>query len=749
MNKISAWTAVAKEIFATKHLPCVWSKEIKNFKFNVYNGGESLWVIVRWPGEAQTALRVVYSPGDNLIIEKMEEEENGICFFLQSIIGHYTAKLQFPEDDTAFIRYTTTLQPYTSLLIPWWPRDIIPLGKDGNSSGNIHIMQQGTRSGLLYMNMTEPETGAIFYFQNLTALNNYFSDTETSAADVVSGEWHECGFSLPSTKKPLQALKKYIISDAFVILSTEMPANDFDRAKQFLNLLAAVYVHLPKPETKYYDWPSIVQKTLHDITNNSGCWSHVKGKSYLNAYVSDYATPPEIMVQLAVLLPLLDYVQWSKKDVPLVKNIESVLTEFYDDKVKCIARWLPSEEKKLNGKEEHKKPRVMDSWYLFHPLLNFSRMALEDKNETARKLFLDSLDYVIKGAHHFKYKWPVFYNMDTFEVIKAETKPGEGGEKDVAGLYAHIMMQAWDITKEQRYLEEAKKAALTLSNYGFKLFYQANNTSFAAGTMLRLWKETREEIYLNLSYLCLANIFKNVALWDCKYGYGEYYSTFFSVFPLDDAPYTAVYEEQEVFSAFHYFLANADDEKILPSVSLLLSEFIRFIPSRCSSYYPCLLPKKVLSDKQQSGELDAQLWIPVEDLQDGWKKSCQVGQEVYGAGFAFSLLSSHYFAIPEGFMIFIDYPTADFQYKKGCVSFTVQGDDKMMCRLLIIPSKEKKLPDITVAVSRNKRDWQPVEGNILSNRHREYFLHGNQKVSLKWKDMKQSAKKEAGMLKEN
>jgi hypothetical protein len=73
----------------------------------------------------------------------------------------------------------------------------------------------------------------------------------------------------------------------------------------------------------------------------------------------------------------------------------------------------------------------------------------------------------------------------------------------------------------------------------------------------------------------------------------------------------------------------------------------------------------------------------------------------------------------------------------------------MMCRLLIIPSKEKKLPDITVAVSRNKRDWQPVEGNILSNRHREYFLHGNQKVSLKWKDMKQSAKKEAGMLKEN
>jgi hypothetical protein len=733
MNNVSPWTKVAKEIFATRHLPCVWSKEIKNFKFSVYNGGESLWVIVQWPGEAQTALRIVYSPGDNLVVERMEEKENGIIFSLKSLIGHYTTKLQFPEHDTAFINYTTTLKPYTSLLIPWWPRDIIPLGKTGNSSGEIHVKQEGTRSGLLYMSMKEPETGSVFYFQNLTALNTYFQDTETSAANVVAGEWAECGFSLPPTKKSLHRLKEYIISDAFIIFSTEAPANDFEKAKQFLNLLAAVYVWLPKPETKYHHWPDIVQKTLHDISNNAGCWSHVKGKSYLNAYVSDYSTPPEIMVQLAVLLPLLDYVRWSKKQLPLVKNIEAVLTEFYDDKIKSVVRWLPAAKEALEGKEEHKKPHVMDSWYLFHPLLNLSRMALEDKNETAKKLFLNSLDYIIKVAHHFKYKWPVFYNIDTLDVIKAETKPGEGGEKDVAGLYAHVMLQAWDITKEKHYIEEAKKAAKTLSGYGFKLFYQANNTSFSAGAMLRLWKETKEEIYLNLSYLCLANIFKNVALWDCNYGCGEYYSTFFSVFPLNDAPYTAVYEEQEVFSAFHYYLANAEGEKILPSVSLLLAEFIRFIPSRCNSYYPCELPKKILSDEQKSGELDSQLWIPVEDLQDGWEKSCQVGQEVYGAGFAFSLLSSHYFEIPEGFMIFIDYPTADFQYKKGNVSFAVQGDERMKCRMLIIPCKQKKLPEITVAVSKNKKNWQSVKGKILSNGYEEYFLQGNQKLSLKWK----------------
>ena len=40
-------------------------------------------------------------------------------------------------------------------------------------------------------------------------------------------------------------------------------------------------------------------------------------------------------------------------------------------------------------------------------------------------------------------------NLKTLEIIKAETKPGEGGEHDVAGLYAHVMLQAWKLTKQK------------------------------------------------------------------------------------------------------------------------------------------------------------------------------------------------------------------------------------------------------------------------------------------------------------
>ncbi|NNU33161.1 hypothetical protein HK413_01380 [Mucilaginibacter sp. S1162] len=74
-------------------------------------------------------------------------------------------------------------------------------------------------------------------------------------------------------------------------------------------------------------------------------------------------------------------------------------------------------------------------------MVNLARMALEG-NETCKQLFMDSLEYMIKVAHHFKYKWPVFYDMKTLEILKGEKQPGKGGEGDVAGLYAFVMLHA-------------------------------------------------------------------------------------------------------------------------------------------------------------------------------------------------------------------------------------------------------------------------------------------------------------------
>ena len=596
------------------------------------------------------------------------------------------------------------------------------------TEGKIHASQFGTRTGFLYLTQTRPKSATLFYLQNLSALNDYCEQTETSLGDTVGGEWPELGFSLPAAKKPLKAGKEVIICDAFVALSDEVPDQESAIMRLFLDLLADIYLLMPKPDTNYRHWPDILDKGLKDLIDSPGCWSQVAGHKYFNAYVSDYETPPEIMVQLAVLLPLVDYVEWSKGELPVMKIIRENLPSFYDEKLGTIMRWLPAAEDKLKGEEEQKVPKVMDSWYLHHPLLNLSRLALKG-DKVASQLFLDSLDFAIKVAHHFKYQWPVFYKMDTLEVIKAETAEGKGGEKDVAGIYAHVMLQAWKLTQEKRYLNEAESAAKTLQGYGFEIFYQANNTAFSAGALLRLYKITSNELYLELSYMCLAGIFRNMQLWDCNYGYGKNFPKFFSLYPLNDAPYTAVYEEQEVFCAFHDYLKHAEGVDLLPSVKLLIAEYIRYLVDRAVYYYPTMLPVTMLEEKPKTGELDPKLWIALEDLQDGWLKSGTVGQEVYGAGNAFGILPRHYLPIPgKPFMVYADYPTSGFNAQKGKnITFKVLGDERINCRMMLVKTSQKKIPEFDVRIKGKK---VPIKANRVENGNLEYIIQGNTTITI-------------------
>jgi hypothetical protein len=528
----------------------------------------------------------------------------------------------------------------------------------------------------------------------------------------------------------LEAGKKYVLSDAFIAFATEVPGTDAAMSKQYLDLLAAVYIKLPKPDTRYRHWPDALKSGLADLIDSPGCWSQVDGNHYFNAYFSDHETPPEIMVQLAVLLPLLDYAEWSSDELPVIKKIKAGLPAFYDEKLKTIMRWHPKAADKLKGEEEQKQPRTMDSWYLHHPLLNLSRLALKG-DKAAEELFLGSLEFAINVAHHFKYEWPVFYKMDTLEVLKAETQPGKGGEKDVPGLYAHVMLQAYELTGKKLYLAEAEIAASKLQGLGFDIFYQANNTAFSAGALLRLFKITKKEVYKELSYMCLASVFKNVRLWDCNYGYGKNFPSFFALFPLNDAPYTAAYEEQEVFCAFHDYLRHAKGEDILPSVRLLMSEYIRFLVERAMYYYPPMLAKEMLSEDVKSGEVDSNLWIALEDIHDGWEQSGEVGQEVYGAGNAFGILPRHYMRVPgEDFMIYTDYPTYGFSAEKGKpAAFSLAGDGRMNCRMMLVKTGKGKLPQFTVTVS----GQDELEGVVAKGGNLEFTITGNANVNINWK----------------
>jgi len=736
MNKISPWTATVPDDL-NKSKPLL-EKKLLGYTFQTYNTGDSIWIVANWPDGGSIAFRAAFGLNSDFEIQNLQDDNGIIVLELHTRLGNFEIRIIFPNSPLPMLHYTTTYTPKFTLHIPYWPRDIVPLVKEGqvvNTAGKIHTSQVGARSGQLFFSMTKPKNGSVFYMQNLSALSAYCDAIEVSAGNTTGGSWPEIGYQLPVSKeKPLPEGMTYVISDAFIVLSDTIPEKEFDIAEQFLESLGTVYMQLPKPETKYYNWSDISKKGLNDLVTNKGCWTYAGQHPYLNAYLCDYKTPPEIMVQLAVLYAISEYAQWAGKKLPVVEEIRSGLPAFYDDKLKTISRWLPSMRGNLDSSEEQKAPMTMDSWYLHHPMMNLSKLAI-DGDKKAEKLLLDSIEYAIKVAHHFDYKWPVFYKMDTLETLKAETAPGMGGEKDVAGGYLNLMMNMYKLTQEERYLNEAIKGAKNLEGLGLDIFYQANNTAFSALGLLRLYNETKNELYIRLSYLCIAGIMKNVQLWESGYGYSKHFPTFFGVFPLNDAPYRAAYEEMEVYAALNDYIKEAEkmNAPILPSLKMLLPEFIKYSINRIAFYYPPMLPEEILATEAKTGELDPNLWVPIEDLYDGWEKNGQVGQEVYGAGVGFGVAPRQYQRIKgETFQLYCDYPVENIKvsnYKS--TTFKVLGDPRLQCRFQIVSELKLKKSIFTVTVGTGK-DEKEVKSINSSDTVIEFELSGGNAVKVKW-----------------
>ena len=274
------------------------------------------------------------------------------------------------------------------------------------------------------------------------------------------------------------------------------------------------------------------------------------GHRYLHPYTdSEY---PDSMVQLTVLLPLLEYAEWAGKDITLAKELRAGVPNFYDKKLGTLRRYLPTV-------GEDKNADAVDSWYLYHPLANLGRLAKQG-DEGAKDLLFQSLDFGIKVAHHFQYRWPIQFNVKTLEVLTATRKPGEPGQTDVGGLYAYLMLQAHDLSGDRRYLREAEKAARALGGYHFSIAYQMNLTAWGANACLRLCQITGDEFFRGQSEVLLASYFHHTMLWQSRLGFAEHYPNFLGALCLHDSPYMAVYECYESLAGFHEHLALAGDD---------------------------------------------------------------------------------------------------------------------------------------------------------------------------------------------
>lgn len=655
-------------------------------------GRDTLWFKVSKPDSGGIALRSLFSSGDYRI-DTIETAESGITADVENKAGRW--RIEFIGLGERLLRLRVTLTPTMDLLVPFWPRDLYVLDVQGDptqTKGYVEAGQRGYNTGLCYFTLQEPAFGRVLYVQNLSALNDYFIDTATRPDGVVGGEWPELGYQPPAApngnsppEAPLMAGKSYVVSDAIIGFSFGESKDETASARNFVNMIADIYPYLDKPEPAFHDWPERAEKTLHDLKTAPEAIIRHYGHVYLHPYTaSEY---PDSMVQLSVASAIDELEALTGRKEPYKDELLKGMNRFYDKELCTLRRYLPNV-------GDDKNADAVDSWYLYHPLMNLGRLAI-DGHEASKTLFLKSLDYAVKSARHFNYLWPIQYDVKTFEVITATRGDGYG-QTDVAGIYAYVMIQAYQLTEDPLYLDEAKAAMTVAEGMRFELIYQANLTAWGIAACVKLWKLEEDERYLAQAEVFLASFVHNSLLWDSQIEHARHYSNFFGVTCLHDAPYMAAYECFESFSAFDEVLQFAGEE-LPPKMKLLLAEYRRFAFDRSWAYYPDALPEEaVAKDNIRNGHIDRNLSFPLEDLYGDGQAAGQVGQEIYGCGGAFIIAARGFYQRNIPFRIFSDYPYS-LTLNNNSAQITLKGPADYPATVHLLTKEKTTLPKFTVS----------------------------------------------------
>jgi hypothetical protein len=658
----------------------------------------SLWAIGRRKGRGGLALRaaILAGPFDCAPLDPEEGERARIGVTTDA--GTHVISFSTGGEALRYLRVTARFTPAVSLLVPFIPRDLYPLDCNDDPTGalgTIEAMQRGLNAGLLYFRIDDPAFGNVLYFQNLTAMNGYYRATHTTPDGAVGGVWPELGYLLPTSQPtdadsahPLPADEQFILSDAILVFRHQAPPHERESARQFLQMLGVAYQLLDPPKTEYRDWMMRSERTLRDLDNAPEATIRHYGHRYVHPYTA--AEYPDIMVQMSIVQAIHEWGKWTGKPHPLEAEFKAGLGKFYDRNLGTLRRYLPNV-----GSD--KDADAVDSWYLYHPLLNLGHLAL-DGDTVARHLFLQSLDYAIKAARHFNYRWPIQYKVTDFSVITDVAADGRG-QTDVGGVYASVMLQAFELTDDKRFLDEARAAIDAAMGLRFDVNYQANLTAWGAAACMRLWRITTQEVYLEQSYVYLGSFFHNSEIWESEIGHAAHYRNFLAVTCLQDAPYMAIYECFDSFAAFERYLDDSGPD-LEPAARMLVAEYCKYALDRAWYYYPDALPPEAVSSKQResNGHVDPKLSFPLEDLYADGQVAGQVGQEIYGAGAAF-IFATRAFHKVEGapFRLYCDnFLRAKERTGERSLTLMLDGGETCTAGLSIIREKRRKLPKIRV-----------------------------------------------------
>jgi hypothetical protein len=677
--------------------------EVAGMAIEAIAGRDHLWLRVRGSNHAFALRACTFMAGRAKVRRQRPRRGEAMRFAVESLVGRQDVMLRGHDGAAPVIEMTCTLTPARAIAIPFLPRDLYMLDEEGipGGQGQVEAGQRGMNSALCFVRLDTPGPASLLYWQDLTALNPYFAATGTKPDGVVGGDWPELGFRLPTAAtpqveypEPLPAGRQTMISRALVALHRGEASDESDLAMHFLTLSAAIYPLLEKPAGELRDWPGRAERTARDIAEAPGATVRHYGHTYVRPY--NEAEVPDSMTQVTLVTALREWEPMHAEVLPLTEKLEAGIVRFFDPQLGALRRYLP------NVGEEKNRDEV-DSWYLYYPLLGLARMGCAG-NERARELYLRSVDFAIKAARHFKYRFPIKFDIESFKVITKSRGDEDLGQTDVSGLYAYVMLLGFDLTGEDRFLDEARSALEAARGLRFDLNYQANLTAWGAAAATRLWRVTANEDWRRLSYIYLASFLHNCSLWDSEIGHARHYHNFFGATALHDAPYMALLECSESFLAFQSYLRDSGPD-LHAGALMLIDEYCRYALDRAWFYFPDTLPPEAVAENPRNGRIDRELSFPVEDLYVDGQQAGQVGQEIYGGGAAFIFAKQAFHHVEDApFELFCDSFVFGWERPNArSALLTLAGSPANTAMLVLLPRENARLRAVSLTLADGRR----------------------------------------------
>ncbi|NOX38875.1 MAG: T9SS type A sorting domain-containing protein [Calditrichaeota bacterium] len=581
--------------------------------------------------ERALATRILNAPSLNLTAAEglkavtVNQNEDSIVVRLEAerSWGQMVGQVVAYRDAPGLLRFVGQVQAHSAHPIDQSAREFrfYHRGRDEwvEASPRVFASQVPLATGFTFLVDQGGTEATILYFQNFSRLNPYFERLRVKPRDVVQTSRRDFGYLRAVDVNQTFPNSPLILTDAFLKLYPDHPRSEDDVMLRYLEGLAQVLRQISVPPVMTVNWQEIARKSARDLKDPS-CWVQLNGKPFLRAYVDiTRFNSAEMIAQLDVLVPLKRYENLFGELSDLDETLSATLPYFFNQQYQTIVNDYPNE-----GITEG------DSWYTMQLHMGLSALA-KMGDSTARRLLLQSIPVVIDLAHNVNYEFPVKFAY-------AGNQPLYGSEPDAVGGYAYLMLDVFELTGDSTYLREAIAGISHFEGKGFDLMYEVHMSAIGAAACARLYAMTGDPWYLGLSYVALANIFRLTWMWECDYGYGQYYQTFMGLSPMK---HSAVITPKEQYETVLYLLEYSQlVGGIVPEfVQQLIQAFVEQSQAVLYYTYPPHLPLEVVhTDTARYGSLNhPDLYIPLEDLREGWEKSGQIGQEIYGAGTAFAM----------------------------------------------------------------------------------------------------------------